>query len=200
VTRQRFSSASRDRGPAAGRAVAPLLLAAAWLLLPFALAAEDMQVDKSQGAAEALIPGLGWRRAVLGRALPEESVVTTWLDAGVTIARAGLSLDLPPLTHLTVVSGAADNPVLSLDAGSVTVRCERPLSIRVPTRGVEISGQGTFTLTTATLSVTVGELTVRSGAQAPPVTVRAGGSLSLLPRVLTPVFSRGPYPRSAPTK
>lgn len=82
------------------------------------------EVIASDGFAEALLPEIGWRQAVLGRRLPEGTVIATWLDARAELELAGARLQLEPLTHVRVEHLGQNAAELSLQTGVVTVLTE----------------------------------------------------------------------------
>jgi len=166
------------------------LALAAWMGLAgatMALHAQSLEVQASSGTVEALLPELGWRQAVVGRPLPADTILTSWIDS---TARAGIgdsTCSVGPLTHLRVVAVSDQLVQLALQAGSVTVETGG-LSYEIEFRGVTIHLQGgaasvsdgVLTLTTATAVV--------SGVSAQPLPLKPGAVLDLLARNEGPVF------------
>ena len=170
------------------RAVALLLLSVGFATAPASpVIAVDLQVDGSEGTSEALIPGLGWRRAVIGRTLPPGSVVTTWVDSTVTISGEGIVVDVAPLTHLSLMDGQAVG--LSLAAGRIVLQSEQAVTIRVPIRDLTVESPGPVRLILTTMDILVGEGEVRLVfLKGRPHSVTSGQSVSLVPHDLVPII------------
>lgn len=154
---------------------------------PAALHAQALEVQESSGTVEALLPDLGWRQAVVGRPLPADSVLTSWIDS---TARAGFgdsTCTVGPLTHVRVVAVSDQLVRLSLLAGSITVQTGS-LAYEVEFRGVTIRLRG------GEASLSDGVLTLRtaaavaSGLRAAALPLEPGAVLDLIARSEGPVF------------
>ncbi len=152
---------------------------------------QALEVQQSSGFVETLLPDLGWRQAVLGRQLPPDAVVTSWLGASARLTYGGSVVTLGPLSHLRILSVGKDLVRLSLEAGTVTVESSTP-ACEIEFRGLMVRmEQGNVTLTDGVLSVKAGTASLQ-GAQDKPLTFGPGSTFSLLTRSTGPVF-KGDY-------
>ena len=166
------------------------LVAALWLTLagaPAVLHAQALEVQESSGTVEVLLPELGWRQAVVGRPLPADSVVTSWIGS---TARAGFgdsTCTVGPLTHVRVVAVSDQLVRLSLLAGSLTVQTGG-LAYEVEFRGVTIRLQGgEAVLSDGVLTLRTASA-VLSGARDAPLPLKPGSMLDLIARSEGAVF------------
>jgi|GEM_PF-2567668 len=171
------------RAPARAR----LILALACASLAPALAGQAIEIASSEGYAEALVPSSGWRQAVVGRQLPEGSVLTTWIGARATMDYQGNSLELGSLGRLKIEALEPESVRLTLTEGSLTIRAASS-AFEVEYRGARISvREGEIALSDGVLSVVEGKASVE-GYSAAPLEIVAGGRLALLDRATGPVF------------
>jgi len=151
------------------------------------LESQALEVQQSSGFVEVLLPDLGWRQAVLGRQLPPDAVVTSWLDASARFTFGGSVVTLGPLSHLRILSVGKDLVRLSLQAGTVTVESSSP-ACEIEFRGLTVRiEQGNVVLTDGVLSVKAGTALLQ-GAQDQPLTLGPGSTISLLAQPVGPVF------------
>ena len=151
------------------------------------LGGQALEVQQSSGFVEVLLPEVGWRQAVLGRQLPPDAVVTSWLGAGTRLTYGGSVITLGPLSHLRILSVDKELVSLSLQAGTVTVESSTP-ACEIEFRGLTVRlEQGSVTLTDGTLRVLTGTAVVK-GAQDRPLTFGPGSTFSLLTQPSGPVF------------
>lgn len=152
------------------------------------------EIALAEGTAEVSVPGVGWRRAVLGRRLGAESVVATWRDARVLLSRGETSVEIGPVSHLGVL-GTEDGLLwVRFDAGSLAVETQEGIVVDVPVRESRLrsTGGAQFSATTRELSVITGSVFLEvTGTGVTEVT--AGQRVSLVPHDLEPVFL--PQPR-----
>lgn len=152
------------------------------------------EVALAEGTAEVSIPGVGWRRAVLGRRLPPESVVATWRDARVLVSRGETGVELGAISHLGIL-GIEDGLLwVRFDAGSLRVETQEGVLVDIPIRETRLRSPGAarFSVTTRELSVTTGSVFL----EVPGIGVTeisAGRRVSLVPHDLEPIFL--PKPR-----
>ncbi len=152
-----------------------------------ALEGQALEVQQSTGFVEVLLPDLGWRQAVLGRQLPPEAVVTSWLGASTRLAYDGSIVTLGPLSHLRIISVNKELVSLSLQAGTITVESSTP-PCEIEFRGLTVRlEQGSITLTDGILRVVTGTAVV-TGAQDQPLAFGPGSTFSLLTQPSGPVF------------
>lgn len=164
-----------------------LLAAAIAALIAQAAAAQAIEVSSSKGYAESLVPAIGWRQAVVGRQLPEGSVVATWTGADAEMGYLGARISLGPLGRLEIVSVGADSVGLRLTEGSLAIAASG-LRFGIEYRGVRISLEdGEIVLADGTLMVKSGIATVE-GYASDPVIVSTGKPLELLGRKTGPVL------------
>ena len=148
---------------------------------------QALEVQQSTGFVEVLLPDLGWRQAVLGRQLPPDAVVTSWLGAGTRLTYGGSVVTLGSFSHLRIVSVGKELVSLSLQAGAVTVETSTP-PCEIEFRGLTVRlEQGSVTLTDGALKVLTGTAVVK-GAQDQPLTFGPGSTFSLLTQPSGPVF------------
>lgn len=152
------------------------------------------EVALAEGTAEVSIPGIGWRRAVLGRRLIAETVVATWGDARVLVSRGETGVEMGPVSHIAVL-GVEENLLwIRFDAGSLMVETQEGIIVDLPVRESRLRSPGA-----ATFSATTRELLVISGLvflEVPGIGVTeitAGQRVSLVPHDLEPIFL--PQPR-----
>ena len=151
------------------------------------LESQALEVEQSSGFVEALLPDLGWRQAVLGRQLPADAVVTSWLGASARLTFGGSVFTLGPFSHLRIVSVEKDLVRLSLEAGTITVEPSAQ-ACEITFRGLTVrTEQGSVTLTDGVLSVKAGTALL-TGAQDQPLTFGPGSTVSLLHHAAGPVF------------
>ncbi len=164
-----------------------ILLAAIAALLAQAAAAQAIEVSSSEGYAESLVPSVGWRQAVVGRQLPEGSIVATWTAARAEMGYLGARMTLGPLGLLEVASASADSVGLRLTEGSLEIAASG-LRFEIEYRGARISLQGgEIVLADGILAVRSGKASVEGYASA-PLALSAGESLNLLLKETGPVF------------
>ena len=151
------------------------------------LECQALEVQQSSGFVEVLLPDLGWRQAVLGRQLPPEAVVTSWLGASARLSYGGSVVTLGPLSHLRILSVTRELVGLSLQAGTMTVESSTP-ACEIEFRGLTVRlEQGSVSLTDGILRVLTGTAVVK-GAQDQPLTFGQGSIFSLLMQPSGPVF------------
>lgn len=151
------------------------------------------EISLAEGTSEVSLPEIGWRRAVVGRRLPEESVVATWLDSRVVLTRGESTATLGAVSHIAVLGTDAGRLVLRLDAGELQVTSTEGIIVELPATEARIVANGAteFALTTRSLSVAAGDVAV----ELPEVgisTVSAGESISLVPHDFEPIFRLQP--------
>ena len=176
----------------------PIAFLALMVLLPaLALSQEGTEpvaeISLAEGTSEVLLPDTGWRRAVLGRRLPADSIVASWLDSRVVIARGESSATLGAVSHVAVLGIEEERLVLRLDAGRLDVSAAEGIIIELPVREARIvAEEGTeFSSTTRTVSVLSGALTVEV-QEIGILTVAPGESVSLVPHDFEPIFTLKP--------
>ncbi|TVR31952.1 MAG: hypothetical protein EA404_08795 [Spirochaetaceae bacterium] len=141
------------------------------------------EVIASSGQTEVLIPGQGWRRAVVGRLIPAGSIVTTWVDADATIGVSGVEVQISPLTHLTIQTN--DQLVETvLETGGLVVRVDRIHPARIvvvmPAQEYRIEASNAqFAIDRRAIVVSQGEVRV-SRSRSPEVVLEAPATYSLL--------------------
>jgi len=169
------------------RPIRTFLIAALALSAALSASAQEIELSSSKGYAEALLPSVGWRQAVIGRRLPAGSVLITWTGAEARMEYEGSSLSLGPLSRLEVRGIGADSISLSLTEGELSIAAGS-LSVEVEYRGVRVSTKG------GGLRIADGKIAVDSGAvliegyAASPVTLSAGSRLELFERKRGSVF------------
>lgn len=146
------------------------------------------EVTASDGFAEALLPEVGWRQAVLGRPLPAGTVITTWLDGTVEFDLAGAQLQLDPLSHLTVKQPGPETARVSLQTGVVTVMTEdSAVELGVGEDTVHIS-EGRARVSRESVVLEYGAAEVRRPGEA-PVPLEAGAEELLRREAFRRIFS-----------
>jgi hypothetical protein len=164
-----------------------LLLAAIAALVAQAAAAQAIEISSSEGYAESLVPSVGWRQAVVGRQLPEGSIVATWAAAKAEMGYLGAKVSLGPLSRLEIASVGADSVGLRLTEGSLGIAASG-LRFEIDYRGARISIQGgEIVLADGSIEVVSGIASVEGYALG-IVAVPAGTSLNLLLKKTGPVF------------
>jgi hypothetical protein len=176
------------------------LLLASLFAFPGSIVAQEQgqeviaEVALAEGTAEVSIPGIGWRRAVLGRRLIPESVVATWRDARVLVSRGETGVEVGPVSHMGIL-GIEDGLLwIRFDAGSLSVETQEGIVVDIPVRESRLKSTGAarFSATTRELSVIAGSVFLEvPGIGTTEVT--AGGRVSLVPDDLEPIFL--PKPR-----
>lgn len=156
--------------------------------------AQQLVVSDSIAQAEVLLPELGWRRAVLGRAIPTGSVVTTWIDSEVALEQQGVDLRLVSLGHLIVESTTEDALDLRLTAGSLQVdTSEVSLRITLTSRGHTITTEGArFLIDTRRIAIETGNVRVDLADVPVPIELSDGAEFSFVlqnPEAIFPVSS-----------
>jgi hypothetical protein len=170
----------------------PALLLAAVAFAASAQTAETqlMEVQQSSGFVEVLLPDLGWRQAVVGRQVPADAVMTSWIDASAKVGYGDSVLTVQPLTHLKVLSVSSALIRLFLESGGVEIDAAS-MTYEIEFRGMVVRiEKGKAALSDGMLAVQSGSVVV-NGAQARPLPVEAGRSLSLLSRPAGAVFRSG---------
>ena len=168
---------------AAGLLLALALTAGGPALLP----AQSFEVQQSSGFVEALLPDLGWRQAVVGRQLPPDSLLTSWLASNATFTYGDSTCTVGPLSHLRILAVTDQLARLSLTAGSITVQTSR-LPFEIEFRGVTVRiEQGTASISDGVLTLSSGSAVV-NGARDAPLAVSPGAVIPLLSRSDGPVF------------
>jgi hypothetical protein len=151
------------------------------------LESQALEVQQSSGFVEVLLPDVGWRQAVLGRQLPPDSVITSWLAASARLAYGESVVTVGPLSDVRILSVAKDLVGLSLRAGTVTVESSTP-PCEIEFRGLTVRlEQGSVSLTDGMLKVLTGNAVVK-GAQDQPLALSAGSEFSLLNQPSGPIF------------
>jgi hypothetical protein len=164
-----------------------LFLAALAALLAQSLAALSIEVSSSAGYAESLVPSVGWRQAVVGRQLPEGSVVAAWKGARAEMDYLGSRISLGSLGHLEVLSIGPESVGLRLTEGSLSVTAAG-LRFTIEYRGFRISLEGgELSLADGILAVASGSVAVE-GYSSRPLALATGSRLDLLARVTGPVL------------
>jgi hypothetical protein len=159
-------------------------------------AAQAAQVAGSSGTAEALIPDVGWRQAVLGRVLPVGSILTCWIDSSVEVEVGSAAFVLQSLSHAEIASVSEQQIELRLSAGALDVTTEgTEVLIRLASIGGGTAGESTMVVlvegearvTTTAVMLTSGSARVNmSGEEA--VELAAGDQFSPAAPPLEPVF------------
>jgi hypothetical protein len=181
-----------------GRSFLPVLgavILGALVLFPVNIDAQEQgqeviaEVALAEGTAEVSIPGVGWRRAVLGRRLVAESVVATWRDARVLVSRGETTVEIGPVSHLGILGIDDELLWIRFDAGSLMVETQEGIIVDLPVRESRLrSPRGaTFSATTRELSVITGSVLLEvTGIGVTEIT--AGQRVSLVPHDLEPIF------------
>ena len=154
-----------------------------------ALGAQQLAVSESVSRVEVLLSDREWRRAVLGRAVPDGGVVTTWLDSEVTLSRPGTELRLGSLGHLVVETTTEGALELRLTAGALQVEAI-DIAVRITlARGDTITTTGArFLVDGDTIAVETGTVQV-DGARTPePITLSGGAEFSFVPHRPEPIL------------
>ena len=163
---------------------------ATWLLAvgaAAALHAQALEVQESSGTVEAFLPDLGWRQAVVGRPLPADSVLTSWVGSKARVGFADSTCTVDALTDVRVQAVSDQLVRLSLLAGGITVQTGA-VPYEIEFRGVTVRVEG------GEASLSDGVLTLRSGtsvvtgAGGTPLPLKPGAVLDLLSRNEGPVF------------
>ncbi|MFP4431968.1 MAG: hypothetical protein ACLFPV_12015 [Spirochaetaceae bacterium] len=171
------------------------LIPAAFFPFPMSLEAQEQgqevvaEVALTEGTAEVSIPDVGWRRAVLGRRLLPESLVTTWRDSRVLVSRGETTVEIGPVSHLGILGIRDDLLRIRFDAGSLMVETQEGIIVDIPVRESRLrsSGAARFSATTRELSVIAGSVFLEvPGIGSTEVT--AGRRVSLVPHDLEPIF------------
>ncbi len=161
----------------------PLAVAVAALALAASSAAfaQEIEIAESRGYAEALLPSIGWRQAVIGRRLPAGSILSAWIGAEARMEYEGASLVLGPMGRLEVREIGADSIYLVLTEGELTVDAG-PMRVAVEYRGVRASTEGgALRIADGTIAVDSGAVLVEGYAGA-PVALESGARLDLFER------------------
>lgn len=158
------------------------------------VAAQQLVVSDSIAQAEVLLPELGWRRAVLGRAIPTGSVVTTWIDSEVALEQQGVELRLVSLGHLIVESTTEDALDLRLTAGTLQVdTADISLRIVLTSRGHTVTTEGArFLIDTRRIVIQTGNVRVDLADVPIPIELSDGAEFSFVlqnPEAIFPISS-----------
>jgi hypothetical protein len=133
-----------------------------------ALGEVPLSVTASSGRSEVRLPETGWRRSVIGRPVPDGSVLTTWTASRVTVEGNGLRFGLEAISHVEVAR-SDERTELTLSAGTLTVQSEDTVVVLVRPRDASLRSNGfvriegssvRFRVTTSTLELEEGKLTV----------------------------------------
>ena len=169
------------------KSVRALMLLGALVAVTPCLPAQAPEVQESSGYVEVLVPGVGWRQAVVGRQLPAASVVTAWKDGRAKIDCGGSTLLIGPLTHVRVQSADSSGYELLLTEGSISVDAASGV-FTIEYRGMQIHVEkGSFSLSDGRLAVTSGTVVLREPGRQPRA-VPPGSAVALLERTVGPVF------------
>jgi uncharacterized cupin superfamily protein len=159
-------------------------------------AGQIAQVASSTGTAEAFIPDVGWRQAVLGRVLPVGSTLTCWIDSSAEVEAGEATFILSGLSHAELTSVSSERVELILSAGSLKVMTAgTEVLIRVRGTAGSTAEESTIViLVNGEAHVTSTEVVLTSGSarvDAPreeTVELVAGDQFSLAVPPLEPVF------------
>ena len=154
-----------------------------------ALGAQQLTVSESVSRVEVLLSDRGWGRAVLGRAVPDGGVITTWLDSEVTLGRPGVELRLGSLGHLVVEATTEEAPELRLTAGMLQVEAVETAVRIVPARGGTITTSGArFSIDGDTIAVETGTIRIERAGTPETITLSDGERFSFVPHRRGPIF------------
>lgn len=140
-------------------------------------------ITQAVNQGEVRLPGIGWRRAVVGRTLPSGSVLTSWVASRIVAESESLTLFIGPLSYVDVAS-VLDPAQVTVRAGEIRVQTEASIEVDVVRNGYRLSGRDVdFTLSRDRLVVDRGTLVVaRPGNEPLPVAAGASLTMTLHPR------------------
>ncbi|MFW6253078.1 MAG: hypothetical protein ACOC4F_04025 [bacterium] len=127
---------------------------------------DALEVVQSQGQAEILVDDIGWRRAVIGRTISDDTVLSTWVSSNIIAEGDGLQIRMQPLSIATI-SQVSPSVAINLRAGALRIMVESgnefPVTVRVDGFTIR-SSAAEFELTRRSVSVVEGSVEVVDGA------------------------------------
>lgn len=118
--------------------------------------AQSLVVLESTGFVETNLQDVGWRQAVVGRQIPEGSILTSWLNAKAELEGEDFRINLEPMTHVRLISLDSSHTRLALSAGALIIEstgCILEVEIRGKTIHLE---QGVIRISDERLEVISG--------------------------------------------